>query len=188
MAADTTHMFQPMGALVRGVHERLVDELATVAKDARIPPHWVYQPVGTGLTPEEKDWIKGFHKHTAESVAGLAYAGATVQVEERMCRVAGVLLRNFVRARVLTVQGVFNEIDAGEALDVSCLLIPNLVVAEDVGAIPKWRAHQMTDLLLERFTTGRQTVVYVSGDADLAKIYGTKLQRHIESHYVKLSI
>lgn len=188
MAVDTSHMFQPTGALVKGVHERLVEELAAVAKDARIQPHWVYQPVGNGLTPEEKDWVRGFHKHVGDGIAGLVYSGSAAQVEDRMCRMAGVLLRNFVRARVLTVQGVFNSMDALDPLDVTCLLIPNFVVGEDIGAIPKWRAHQMSDLLLERYTTGKQTIVYVSGDADLAKVYGTKMQRHIEGHYVKLSI
>jgi hypothetical protein len=100
------------GVLDKEVHDRLVADLGTYTRDAGIQPQWVWTKLSKTCGPTEMDYVRKFRFHQdAGAVHGLCYvreSGSDADVEEHMSAIAGAFLRNFIRARVMTVHRVLS--------------------------------------------------------------------------------
>ena len=167
------------------VHGRLVAEIDAAASFAGIQAKWIWTRLGDICSPEEVTWVKRFKFHKDEDRSMLAYVGrdSSTDPEVRMSAVAGALTRNFITARVLTVNQVLDTIKEGKPPLCSCLLIPNFFIEKSLGGgIAHWQSQVLHDLLLDRSTRGLQTVVYVTDMASLGAEYGKAIMKHIQSH------
>lgn len=172
------------GVLKEAVHGRLVQDIANYARDAAIQPHWIWQALSpVQFTSEEISFIRRFRFHAGEGCSGLVYTGNHPELdpEDRMSAIAGALLRNFVRARVATVNEVVADAERNEVPDVSALLIPNFFAKGQEK--PKWKVGTMLDVLLTRRQMGLQTILHVSDMHGMSVLYGDAMKRHLEKHY-----
>lgn len=177
------------GVLKRDVHARLVAELDAMASDAGILPHWIYTPLAPHVGEEELTWVKRFMFHKLEGHTGLTMTpkakGTKLSgVVDQMSAMAGALVRNFIRARVMTLNQVLEQMQDGGLQNLSCLLIPNFYIGKAGGAdLPKWKTALLLDFLLERHLAGKQTVLFVSSFNDMSVELGTSFTHHIQQHY-----
>lgn len=174
------------GVLDPDEHGRLVADIDHVARDANIQPHWIWTPLAEICSTAEIAWVRRFHFHKTEGISGLCYLGRDPdpEVEDRMAAMAGALTRNYVRARIMTVNGLIEAADNGAVPDMSCLLIPNFFVEKAAGGTQApWRVSVLLDALLHRQTLGLQTVLYVSDMDAMGAEYGSALKRHVSAHY-----
>ncbi|CAA2141450.1 hypothetical protein [Hyphomicrobium sp. ghe19] len=178
------------GVLQEEHHERLVADLEGFAKDAGILPQWIYTRLPKEISGAELEYLKNFRKLGGQP-AGLCYVGEakSVQIEQRMAAITGALVRNFIRARMMTL-GTFVDASAGHvAADLSCVLIPNFFLTSiDAGMIAKWQLSAIYDTLVERQMHGKQTILYVKDLDLLGKEYGLGFQRLIEDFYLRVKV
>ncbi len=180
------------GVLVPEHHARLVADLDNFAKDAGIQPKWIYSPLPDTFGPEERGYVRHFRKHAAEGTpSGMIYHGPNKggEVEQRMSALAGCLVRNFIRARVMTLGSVIDALPNREMPELTCLLIPNFFVAQqDAGTIAPWQISALYDYLSQRFVAGQQTILYASNMSLLGKEYGLAFSRLIAANYLQITI
>jgi len=178
------------GVLKKEYHERLVADLDNFARDAGIQQHWIYTPLPDEVTKVEIDYLKNFRRHMAgHTVAGLCYTkkAKVDSIEERMAAVAGCLVRNFIRARVMTLGSVLDAIASKSMPELTCILIPNFFnPASDGGQIASWQVNALHDMIVSRHLNGQQTIVYVPDLNTLATEYGTPMRKLLDQYFIKV--
>lgn len=168
-------------------HARLVANIDNFAEDAGIQKHWIWTALPKEFSAAEIDYIKRFRQISLDGkTAGICYTGKAqaFAIEQHMAAFTGCLVRNFIRARVMTLGNVIEAAAAHDLPDYACLMIPNFFLkSTDVGTVAKWQLQTLHDVLLERQFGGRQTILYASDLTMLAKEYGLAFLDLIESHY-----
>ncbi len=149
------------GVLDRKVHQRLAADLDAFAARAGIPPEAICKSLSEYVGEAEEAWVREVLKHR-KNPSGLAYVGNWRDVHQRMHGMCGAFVRNFVNARVLTVERFIEERPA-----TTVVLIPNF----HPGRLPGWKVAQLTDAFLERAGT-KSTVIAVGSMEALREDYG----------------
>ncbi|MCO5157895.1 MAG: hypothetical protein M9945_14295 [Aquamicrobium sp.] len=181
------------GVLVKEHHERLVADIDNFALDAGIKPHWIYRPLPDDFTKREIDYLKAFRKHIAGAtgVSGIVYSGpnGAGKMERRMAAMAGALVRNFIRSRVMTLGTVLDLLASKQMPEITCILIPNFFYTQaEGGTIASWQTSALLDFLSHRQVTGQQTVLYASNKDSLRKEYGLGFGAMISEHFLDVEI
>ena len=176
------------GVLKQDVHSRLVADLPAVAKDASIMPEWIWKPLAKSVGQTEYSYVVKFRQHRANRAGGLCYVGRNPSqtIDDRMSAITGALVRNFIRAKVMTLEQVLAHFDDHGAPPHSCIAIPNFFIEKGLGGgkLADWKIGQLMDLLTQRRIAGLQTVVYVSDLDCLANEYGVGFANLIKQHYI----
>ena len=121
------------GVLNPDEHDRLVANIAAYAKDAGIAPRWIWTKMSEVCGPAELDYARKFPHHRIEGkVQGLVYFRKTPDAdpETHMAALAGCLLRNFCRARVMQLGTVLDHLADGGSVAATCLLVPNFALSK----------------------------------------------------------
>jgi len=180
------------GVLQQAHHERLVANLEGYARDAGIQPFWIWTALAKTVSEAEIEYVRDFRKHKIDGlVQGLVYFRLTskAEPEKHMSALAGALVRNFIRARVMTLGNVLDRISKGGDIEATCLLIPNFHLSKDEGgSIAAWQVQYIYDLLVQRAQEGLQTVIYTSDLSLLRKDYGLAISRLIENNYTTCAL
>ena len=175
------------GVLSKEHHDRLVAGIEGFARDAGIQPKWIWTALANTCGPDEVDYVRKFKRHQAGGeVHGLCYLRKSRDAapEVRMAAIAGALVRNFVRARVMTLGTVLDLLAAGEPVEATCLLIPNFFVAKTQGGtIAPWQVSALYDLMTHRGSMGLQTVIAASSIAEMGSEYGSAFTAMVRNHF-----
>ena len=114
------------GVLDPEKHDRLVAGIDGYARDANIPPRWIWSKMGGVCGPLELDYVRRFPHHRVEGkVQGLVCYRKTddADPETRMAAMAGALVRNFCRARVMTVGVLLDHLAKDGHVAAAALLV-----------------------------------------------------------------
>ena len=180
------------GVLHKQHHERLVAGIDGFARDAGIQPKWIWTRLADTCGPEEVEWVTKFRRHQADGESfGLCYLRKSPDAapDVRMAAIAGALVRNFVRARVMTLGTVLDLLAAGEPVEATCLLIPNFFLAKNEGGtIAPWQVSALYDLLTHRGSMGLQTVISASSMVELGSEYGNAFSALVRNHYTVVEL
>jgi len=173
------------GLLVPKHHRKLVENIEKVCGQARIPALYVHTcPLDKYCDEADIGWVKGYHGWADKGVAGMAYTNQVNRVEDRMMAIAGALIRNYIDAKVMTVQEIIQAVKDDDTPMCSTLLVPNFYLPRDSGGkLPEWQVSMLSGAMLSRFSRGVQTVIYVDDMTKLARDYGQMLAEHIKNHY-----
>lgn len=169
-------------------HSWLVANLESVAADAGISPDRIWTSMyDTDATPAEIEYLRAFRRQAAIlGKYGLVFVGENPQrdIIAAMSYLAGALLRNRTRARVMPVADVLDYMASDGHPDHTCLLIPDFheLIAGQQKAT-RHRISKLVSLLLKRQAAGLQTILYVSDMNTMQLEYGNLIGRHIKSHY-----
>ena len=177
--------------LDRTVHARLVADIDTFAQDARIQPENIWTPLAEKCGTDEINYVKRFKFHKGDDVAGLVYVGkiADADIDGRMAAMAGALIRNFVRARVMVLSQLLDSMEDEGVPDISALLIPNFHTPATAGGTKSpWRSSNLLDVLVYRRTLGVQTIVAVSDFETVGAEYGMAVRRLLKHNYVAVKV
>lgn len=178
------------GVLKKEHHDRLVADLDNYAADACIRPHWIWTALPEDVTAVETDYLTKFRHHAANGTrSGLCYAGSDFAMAERMSALAGCLVRNFVRARVMTLGSVLDALSDKSMPALTAILIPNFFLPKaEGGHLASWQVQALYDFMVDRHTRGLQTIVYASDMDRLEKEYGMAVSRLLKTQYVHVSL
>lgn len=180
------------GVLHKDVHGRLVAEIDSVARDASIVPEFIWKPLVESCGETEIAYIKRFKFHRQDRRGGLAYVGRnpSLDLTDRMSAMAGALLRNFIRARVLTVEELLDSLEKDGVPNHACLAIPNFYIEKALGGgkMAEWRVGLLFDFLLQRRKLGLQTLIYVSDLNAMGGEWGPAFQRYVKDHFISVPV
>lgn len=174
------------GVLNQEVHSRLVSNLDQYARRANILDSMILNKMSSfDCSDSEIKYMKAIKRQADKGVYGMTYLGKeTSPVMTRMMAVAGACLRNFVDAKVVTLQELLSDIKEGHPPDVTVLLIPNFFINRaDGGKIAEWHIAELLGLLYSRMTKGQQTFLYVSDLDALRKTYGDPIANHLQNNF-----
>jgi len=165
-------------------HSRLLEDLDRVCTAAGVLKKFIYDPLLEHSTPEVVEWVTNIRLQQG----GLALVGKRRKpIEMEMMAIAAACIRNFIDARVLTLQQVLRGMGEASVQTPSVLLIPNFYVPRmDDSKLPHWQTSQVMDLLITRMAAGKPSIVYIQDWAGVSREYGPAMQTHIENHYTIL--
>ena len=140
--------------LRKDAHERLVANIEAFARDAGIQPRWIWTALDETCNPDIVQWVRRFKFHQAGGqVQGFCMirSGKDSDPAKEMAAIAGALVRNFIRARVIALGAVLDEIAKDGPPEATCLLIPNFFTPKaEGGTIATWQVSALYDLLVRR--------------------------------------
>ena len=174
------------GVLHPEIHGRLVSNLEGFARRANIMESMIMHKMSAfDCSKAEIDYVRAIRRKADENVYGLVYIGKeTKPVLTRMMGVAGACLRNFVEAKVVTLQELLSDMKEGHPPEATVLLVPNFFVAKSEGGkIADWHIAELLGLLYARMVRGNQTFMYVSDMDALRKTYGDPIYQHLSNHF-----
>jgi hypothetical protein len=191
-AEDVTgHPAFGSGLLDYEYHAPLVRDLARTVARAGLGPnyqHMVWTPLSEIATDVEVTFVSKYDRIRENGLAGLCYHGNLTippDVVTRMMALTGCFLRNYVDARVATVQEVLAGIKDGSEFDPTVLLIPNFHLPQGgAGNVASWNVSELFGMLLRRHRDGRLTVLYAQSLDRMAVEYGAEVTEFVKQKYV----
>jgi hypothetical protein len=147
-------------------HDRIIKDIGSVCKRAGIPEKYLRHSATKYCRPAEIKWLAEFYE---TGHPGLVITGD--RGLERCMSLAGALLRNYVDARVLTIESALEGFTPPQA---TCMFIPNFYTTASGKTTPGWKLNKLYDLMLSRFQGDQPTVVWVEHLAGV-KEYGTAM-------------
>jgi hypothetical protein len=185
MSAEVMAAYES-GVLNELVHSRLVMNLDAYASRASIPATMILHKMSEfGCSSDEIEYLKQIKRRADMGQFGLVYAGKSQgSIQTRMMGVAGACVRNFVDAKVMTLQEVLACLKVGDYPEATVLLISNFFVAKaEGGKIAEWQIADLIGLLYSRMAAKKQTFVYVSSLSELAAVYGDTVADHLKQNF-----
>lgn len=167
-------------------HARLLADADHVCQTAQIPKGMLQRSAKEYVTGPELEWIQNFPVHQRASRGLILVGHHTPPPDIKMMALTAALLRNYVDARIVTVNTLIsahNDKDA-EIPDPTVMMIPNLFIRQGGKGLPSWQIQIVYDTLLARFTAGKPTVAYVENMDALGKEYGSLMIQHLTTNYV----
>ena len=177
------------GLIDRDYHAALLRSAERVAQDANIHSHLLFTSMVGHATQDEVDYVLNLHGHLHEGTYGLVVRAEHPKypVMDRFAMMAAAFLRNYVSARVMTIQDVIAALRDEAMPTPTVLMVPNFLVGlRHTDTIPEWQVPLLAGLLYNRQAAGLQTVVYVQHWKSLERIYGSTIYQTINNHYLKV--
>ncbi|MEG1728742.1 MAG: hypothetical protein RR280_04285 [Bacteroidaceae bacterium] len=159
-------------------HKMLIADLPNICQQSGVPAAYIHQSMRSFCTPLECDWVINYHQMSKTGKCGLVLLGDSI--ETRCLAISGALIRNYIDARVVTLQNVIDY-----DIHPTVLVIPNFFVAAiDCKPHPTWKVDQVYGILLERMSTGHPTILGISDLKGLEMVYGSSLYKHVRENYM----
>lgn len=167
--------------LRREVHERMIIDRAYYCRLAGIQEHWLWQPLSQHAGTRELKWIRRLKFHPGAGVQGLLYVGNAAHASVSMQALTGALVRNFIDARIRTLDEVLEKSKSDMPdRDASVLLLPTF--CSEAGEVVDWRKQAAWSLLSERDRAGKLTVLFASSLETVKLCYGTAIWEILSSN------
>lgn len=162
------------GILDERVHEQLLVRLPQAARRAGVPAEAICRHLRQYVEDdEERAWVREVMRHRASPPAGLVYVGRFRSgVRERLEGMAGAFIRNFMDARVMYARRALEE--GRECL---VLLLPG--IPEE----PRWLVGEFAELVLDRMSQGKVTILHVPDFEDLRARAGRGFTDALERNF-----
>jgi hypothetical protein len=148
--AANAHLFES-GVLKPGKHDRLVEDAPRWARIAGIPVAMLAERAEDHCSPGEVKWANAYPEraHRGEG-GGILYVGnMDPPAVRRMQALAAKFIRNYIDARVVTLDEYLAAQRDGDAPQCSVLFVP-LVHAAASTRVPDWRVQALAAVLVER--------------------------------------
>lgn len=167
-------------------HWRMVQNIGMYAEQSGIPEYFIYNTSEGILLPKDIKYLEGFGTHQEKGISG-ALIESNHNFIDRMYSMVGVLTRNFIEARFITLQDLIKEIKAGNPPKSKLICIPNFALDKSEGGnVATWEMSNVLSWMLNSHSQGRQVVIYVETPDYINQQYGGVLRTHIDNHFQEL--
>lgn len=174
--------------LDKELHEPLIKDIQAVARSANIPQSMLWTSMGEHCSLGEIEYVKNLRNWADQGKYGLAYIGRPPKgdksVPTRMHLVAAACVRNYINAKVISLQSVIAHLRKDSLPSPTVLLIPDFCVGHSEGGkVPEWIIHGLLSMLYDRQSAGLQTFLYVKSSEDLKNGLGSAFVDHIIDNF-----
>jgi hypothetical protein len=163
-------------------HRRLIAEIDEISRTAGIPRRFIESSMQGVCDDQEIDWVRGYRHHVEKGVYGYCFEG--VDHATKMMSMCGALVRNFIDARLMTLNTLIEMLRTNEPINCSALFVPSFHRTTKQGSgVTPFQINLLWQLLEERMLTERQTVVGVQSIAQMRQDYGQYFGDHLQAHF-----
>ena len=175
-------MEKPVEVIDKIVHRQIIARMDEFCSTANVPEQYVRRSMRGICKDVEIEWVRSFPVTKDLGLAGLVIEG-TLHTQTRCMAICGTLVRNFIDARMMSVNSVVDDHDG--ALVPSALVIPNLYIKtkDTKSALSPWQVQKLYDVLLSRMAASKPTVVCVENMQGLRADYGNPFAEHLVEHF-----
>lgn len=177
------------GLIDEAAHELLLADLGHWSRQAGIPESFVFSSIHKYCDKAaELEYVESLLDPNID-VIGMMYTGKIggASINDRMMAIAGVCLRNYINAKVMTVQDVIQSLKDNTMPSPTVLLIPNFFMSSKKGHIAEWQVSGLLGMLYKRQQEGKQTVLYLSNKKELEAEYGESFTAHMNGKFVPIT-
>ena len=172
------------GVLDKDVHDILIRDIEKYAKEANIPIDLICKPMKTFCNKQEIEWASAYRTDTHKNAIYLK-SDNSISVDQRMSAVVAAFLRNYVDARLYTVQKVVAMLKQGQTPSCSVLMIPNFFINKDQGGhVASWEISSLLGMLIDRAAANKKTALYVDSMAACEDQYGEVFTKHFKNYTI----
>lgn len=158
-----------------------VDEYAAAAN---IPVDYILNSASGKIPSEVEKWLIQYHKRPSLM---LNLNNSHWKENEVAFFMAGVLTRNLIAAKVLSMPQFFDMIDARKISEPSCLMLP-FFHGQSKVEIADWKQTIILDALRERELQGKKTVLTIRNKANLATVFGAGIVEFLQEKYEMVAV
>lgn len=167
-------------------HWRMVQNIGMYAEQSGIPEYFIYHTSEGILESKDVEYLEKFSNHFINGISG-AVIESNHNFIDRMYSMVGVLIRNFIDARFITLQDLIKEIKSGNSPKSKLICIPNFALDKSEGGnVATWEMSNVLSWMLNSHSQGRQVVIYVETLDYINQQYGGVLRTHIDNHFLEL--
>jgi len=153
--------------------------LSEFASEANIPVKYITQSA-KGLVPDPvAGWLLNYHQRPSLM---LNLHDTAWDENEVVFAMAGMLTRNLLLARVLSMPQFYEAIEAKTSSKATCLFLPGFH-GNSMANLVDWKQAMILDALREREMLGKRTVLVVRNTANLKAAFGTALVEFLQSKF-----
>lgn len=173
-------------ALQKGVHDRLLQDIDHIASMSNVPVSMIKMSCSDYLGKGVKSWLISYRKLKAIDMASAYMLGPLkASPEKLMMAMAAVLIRNFIDARVYSLQG-FLDLEGSAARQATAVFIPNFQNSYHGKPLASHQVQTLYSILLDRMTEDKVTVLYLDSIDQMRDQYGTSISEFITKNYTQL--
>jgi len=171
------------GVLIPEVHYRLVEDIDNICASAGVPPIYLTRSMEGTCSEDELDWFRGNPLSPFSDTSGLVYDTFTFN-EERLILLASAFLRNYINAKIMSLQEIIDVCSKGGSPSCTVLLIPNFYLSKDSGGdISSWKPSYLLGMLYSRMSKGLLTVMHCESISGMVSNYGNSFGTLINDNY-----
>lgn len=169
--------------LDREYHGRLLADLDRLARKAGIPAPYVWSKLADFCTEDEIAWVRKMRSDEDHGLI-ITSSSASVPVECKMMAMVGAFMRNYINARLMSVQEVVAMAKSSGSLPPSVALVPNFSMPKsEASPVAPWESALLLSWLYSRLVDGQKTVLFVGSMKTLEEVYGEAMLKHLKTHY-----
>lgn len=172
------------------VHGPLIADWENLARAANVPVGCLDVSMVDANTEAEIAYVKALRRKAGEGVYGMVCTGKKpkLPMTNRFIGITAACLRNYIEARIMTLDEVLQSVKRGAMPSPTVLLVPNFFITpSDGGKIADWQVSGLLSMLYDRQVAGKQTFLYVQSMAALEQAYGSAFRQHLEANFALLA-
>lgn len=173
-------------ALKDGVHDRLLQDIDAIASMSRVPVTMIKQSSADHLTPSMLSWLISFRQLKANGKANAFLEGHQHKSPERVfMAAAAVLIRNFIDARVFSLQHLLDS-PIEELIQPTVMLVPNFQNNFVGKPLASHQVQKLYSVILDRMGEDKVTVVYLENFDVMVEQYGVSIAECVGKNFAKI--
>lgn len=163
-------------------HERLIMDKEHILQMANISEEALNTSMVEACTPRQVEWVRQFHHHKKEHAGAYLVGSAFMQPQ----LITAALIRNFIDARIITLDVLLSAAEASGAPDPTVMVVPNFYHRSYGKTLPAWKVSLLYDLLLRRKAGDRQTLLVLEDLDSMQVAYGPAIHDLVLNSYIRL--
>lgn len=160
-------------------YNRLKQAMSDIVLQSHVPQKFIETSAVGSIDKADMDYLLSFSDLRKEGKLGGYLKFGGIQ-NIKFNYMAGALIRNFIDARVLTIE---QALDLGDSNPTVLFLTDFCIASEDSKPLPSWKTQQIYDLILHRFDGKRQTILSATSQGSILKNYGIHLKDFLIENY-----
>lgn len=141
----------------------------------------IWSPLPLDTTNAEQAWLVACIQRNKPT--NLRYDGLPSAVYQRFALFCGALIRNFVDARLLTVDVIADAYSADGYLEAEVLFIPDFVIPGEIGVKTDRMRQAVISVFRKRLFERRPTIIFAE-DSGKAQPWGASLHDEIRKTFI----
>lgn len=177
----------PHGVLQPDAHYRVVQNREAIAKRAGLGAAFmsaIWTALPAEVTEDERGWVRGIVQR--QEPQHRLYGGNIAHSAARFRTLVGWLVRNFIDARMMSVEEIVSASMEGEAVEAQVLFVPDFAIKGEPKSAPIQRA--VLSVVRARFNTGLPTALFTNTPDAVPETYGRSAWDEIEAITTKVRI